>query len=105
MPGMYGFPGMSPQMGFTRNLDQYPYFGVNRPNIVAVTATWGWPSIPVDIQQAVIWTALSIGNSPGEPYRSESIENYSRTRGPEDAADPIPARAKAILEQYIIPRV
>lgn len=94
----------SPEMGFTYNLDTLAYKYPFKPNIITVTATWGWATIPDDVQQAVIWTALNLAESP-RPYTQESIENYSRTRGASDTEEPIPLRAQAILQNYIIPRV
>lgn len=99
--GIYG-RSLSPEMGFTFNLDRYEYRQLTRPNIVTVTALWGWPSIPYDVQQAVAWTALSLAETP-KPYTQESIEGYSRTRGPEE--DAIPQRAQVALLPYVVPAV
>ena len=94
--------GISPEMGFTYNLDTLWYKGSMRPNVVTVTGLWGWPVIPDDVQQAVAWVAISLDDSP-HPYQSESIENYSRTLGSEAGSEAIPDRAKAALTPYIIP--
>jgi hypothetical protein len=101
-PNAYGVG--SPEMGFTYNLDTLAYKLPSRPNIVIVTASWGWPAIPDDVKQATIITAeaMSEGN---RPYTQESIENYSRTRGASDLEEPLPLRAQAILQNYIVPRV
>lgn len=62
------------EMRFSQNLDQqgllfrsriFPFVDVN------VTATWGWPTVPADVQQAVIFTAqeydrATATNSSGE---------------------------------------
>lgn len=96
--------GISPEMGFTYNLDTLAYKYPFKPNIIDVTAIWGWPAIPEDIQQAAIWTAVSINESP-KPYASEAIENYSRTRGPGDTDEAIPIRAQVILDSYIWPKI
>jgi hypothetical protein len=106
LPGVYGFNGGSPHMGFTRNLDTMPWRAYHRPDIVSVTATWGWTAIPEDVQQATIWTAMSMVEDPGgTQYQSESIENYSRTRGPGAVDEGLPMKVQAILQPYIIPRV
>lgn len=96
--------GMSPEMGFKWNLDtvydRYPA----RPNVLSITATWGWPEFPVDIQRAAIWTALALAESPKE-YQQESISDYSRTRAQGVLNEPIPERAQIALAHYVIPRV
>ncbi len=92
----------SPEMGFTRNMDQLWYKYPFKPSLVTVTATWGWDTIPADVQRATAWTAIELSDKP-LPYQSESIANYSRTRGPNSEADAIPERAKAALAPYIIP--
>lgn len=100
----------SPEMGFERNLDTYYQYGGVRgygyPTIIEVTAVWGWPSIPEDIQQAVIWTALHLVTNPNS-YVSESIESYSRSysQGGGEIGDALPERARAVLLPYITPRV
>jgi hypothetical protein len=106
LPAIYGYGGGSPQMGFTRNLDTMPWASIRRPDIVSVTATYGWAAIPDDVQQAAIWTAMSLVESPkGTQYQSESIENYSRTRGPGTIDEAMPVKVQALLQPYIIPRV
>jgi hypothetical protein len=103
--GIYG-RGISPEMGFTYNLDTYSGYGAGafKPTLVSVTGVWGWPEIPADVQQAAIWTAMSIAESP-RPYTQESIEGYSRTRGAGVVHDAIPERAQLALLPYIIPQV
>lgn len=98
------YGGISPEMGFTYNLDTLAYRMPMKPQIVTVTGIWGWPEIPADVQQATIWTALSIAETP-RVYTQESIENYSRTRGGAVDAEPIPERAQAALMPYIIPQM
>lgn len=92
--------GISPAMGFTWNLDTYPMYA-NKPVYsisVSVTATWGWPTIPDDIQQAAIYTAAAMAESP-KPYISQQYQNYSvQMPLPFDCA--IPERAQALLDPY-----
>lgn len=104
LPQNFAGVGMSPEMGFAYNLDTLYYKYQERPNIVTVTALWGWPEIPEDVQQATIWTATAITET-SKPYTSESIEGYSRTRGAADDGEALPERAKAALAPYLIPRV
>jgi hypothetical protein len=95
---------ISPAMGFNYNLDTlYDRYSI-KPNIVKITGSWGWPEIPDDVKQAVIWTVASLTETE-RPYTQESIENYSRTRGGADSEEPIPLRAQAVLMNYIIPRL
>lgn len=96
--------GISPAMGFTYNLDTIDPRGYVKPMIVSVNATWGWPEIPYDVQQATIWTAVAINESPTS-YTQESIENYSHTKGPGSDLEAIPDRAQAALDPYIVPQV
>lgn len=93
----------SPAMGFTRNLDVFvAERGWVGTGFAKVDATWGWPVVPDDVKQAVIWTAAEMQNEPGA-YRSEAIANYSYSRDtpglPEQTA--IPARARDLLAPYI----
>jgi len=96
--------GISPEMGFAYNLDTLAYKYPFKPNVIDVTAIWGWLAIPADIEQATIWTSVSINENP-KPYASEAIENYSRTRGPGDTDEAIPPRAQVILDSYIWPKI
>ncbi len=99
-----GIGGISPEMGFAYNLDTLYYKYPTTPGFVTITAIWGWPYIPADVQQAVIWTATSIAETQ-RPYQQESIESYSRTRGPSDSAESLPERAQVALMPYIIPNL
>lgn len=88
--------GISPEMGFTWNLDRYE--GPQMPPIIEVTAVWGWPSIPEDVQQAAVWTAASFSEDARQ-ITSESIESFSRSINVLQPAA-IPSRAKDLLDQY-----
>jgi hypothetical protein len=98
--------GASPEMGFKRNLDQYPWS--YRKPLVRVTATWGWSAIPDDVKLA---TALTIGEFLGsqasqggsEGLTAEGIEGWSRAwgvRGGGATALAIPNRARDLLVGY-----
>lgn len=100
--------GISPEMGFTYNLDTLASkYGEDWPSIVSVTARWGWPSIPPDVQQAVVWTAQTMIDSGRGDYQSETIASYSRTKAYASvvADDPIPGKARAALQPYIVPNI
>lgn len=99
--------GISPEMGFTYNLDTLASKYPNSQALVNVTAVWGWPSIPEDIQQAAVWTAQSMLDSAGGEYQSQTIANYSRTKAYASVVegDPIPPKARAVLESYIMPNL
>lgn len=93
----------SPAMGFTRNLDRIvAERGWQGIGFVKVTAAWGWPDVPEDVKQAVIWTAAESADDPGSK-RSEAIANYSYSRDtpglPEQTA--IPQKAQDLLAPYV----
>lgn len=98
--------GLSPEMGFERNLDQYPWY-IRQP-LVKITANWGWASIPSDVQLA---TALTVGEFLGsqasaggsEGLTAEGIEGWTRAwgaRGGGAMALAIPNRARDLLVNY-----
>lgn len=97
---------ISPEMGFTRNLDvlyrERQFLAL--PLFVEVTATWGWPTVPDDVKQAVIWTAAQVAEEVGG-MRSESIAGYSYTRDTDPTtgqnSGAIPDRAKDVLAPYV----
>lgn len=101
----HSFPGSySPEMGFERNLDKLEI--VQRPILVTVTATWGWPQIPMDVKLAVAWTAQETLSSPASSdLRSEAIESYSRSWGQSvptlTGPEVLTPRAQSILTNYI----
>jgi hypothetical protein len=100
------YHGMSPQMGFTRNLDLLAREGRlpgSIPSTVKVTGTFGWPEVPEDVKLAVVWTIQDWLAAPkAANLTAESIEGFSRAwgriGGQESRA--IPSRALDILAQY-----
>lgn len=100
------YHGMSPQMGFTRNLDLLAREGRlpgSIPSVVKVTGTFGWPSVPEDVKLATVWTIQDWLAAPkAANLTAESIEGFSRAwgriGGQESRA--IPSRALDILAQY-----
>lgn len=91
----------SPEMGFTRNEDVYAHEGrylSAQETIIAVTARWGWLSIPADVKRAALWTAVAFYENP-RAYISESIGSYSRTSA-NPLTDALPPRAQAALEPH-----
>lgn len=108
LPGPYRVSG---EMGFTYNLDQWlaRSGGFNQETRVIVNATWGWATVPNDIQRATIWTASAyeaMSESAGGTMSSHSVADVSTSyvfnaaASNPDAQSDIPPRAKAILEQY-----
>jgi len=92
--------GISPAMGFTWGLDTYYLYAnpITRLLTVKITADWGWPIIPDDIQQAAVYTAAAMAESP-KPYMSQNYGSYSiQMPAPFDCA--IPERAQALLAPY-----
>ena len=107
LPGAPGSPGFSPEMGFNRNLDVY--YREHRfpvmPQVVAVTAVWGWPVVPPDVKQAVVWTIEDwVSRDEGEGLTSEAISGYARswdTGGKQaSSAMALPNRARDVLANY-----
>lgn len=90
----------SPEMGFKRNLDKLYGTMPMSAVLMTVTANWGWSEIPYDVRQAVIWTATALSEDPNG-YQSESIEGYSRSKGPFLPNEIIPQRGLAALDSYI----
>lgn len=100
--GPYG--GLSPQMGFKRNLDQYEWYP--KPPTMSVTGVWGWADVPADVKLAAAWTVQDAlaRDGGGGPLQSESIAGYSRSWAvaPSGAGGmlSIPNRARDILANY-----
>jgi hypothetical protein len=87
----------SREMGFTWNLDRYE--GPMGPGpTVEVTAIWGWPEIPEDVQQATVWTAAAFAEDARQ-VTAESIEGFSRSMNV-IAPTALPLRARDLLDEY-----
>lgn len=100
--------GISPEMGFERNLDQYPATRF-KASTVAITAQWGWPEIPEDVKLAVALTikqfVSSAGGGSAEGLTAEAIEGFSRSWGARSGATgvaslAVPNRARDLLSTY-----
>lgn len=98
-------------MGFTQNLDRLLSAGGLPELSVSVAGTWGWPAVPADIQQAVIWTAHyfeqntpSAGQAGGVASKSvaEVAESYFSDVQSQQAPEPeaLPSAARAIVDSY-----
>lgn len=102
------FPGgASPEMGFTHNADVAYAEGRwrSKPTMVQVTATWGWPFIPPDVQMAAKWTLDDwLARRAETAAPAEAIESYSRNFGNaisgEAVSWAIPMRARDLLSPY-----
>ncbi len=103
-----GFHGFSPEMGFKQNMDVYARegrFGTLTDAVVRVTGTFGWPAVPADVQQAVVWSMQEwVSRKGDEALTAEAIEGYSRSWGRAGAAAgtalALPNRARDILYMY-----
>lgn len=107
LPGFIGSAGFSAAMGFRYNLDVYvgDYGTPSVPTILKVTGTWGWPIVPDDVKQAVIWSIDEWkSRDAGEGLTAEAIASYSRSwggRGGQATASlAIPDRARDVLSAY-----
>lgn len=105
----YALYPMSPEMGFTRNIDRLAAEGrwIGAPPVVVVNAVWGWPTIPEPVKVATAWTMRDWMSRPsGDAVTAESIVDYSRTygartpQGGAPASPSIPSAAKDLLAQY-----
>jgi hypothetical protein len=103
-----GFPGgASPAMGFKNNADVAWAEGRwhSKPVMVSVAATWGWASIPPDVQMAAKWTLDDwLARRPETAAPAEAIESYSRNFGSalsgEAVSWALPIRARDLLSPY-----
>ena len=81
----------------TRNGDRYEGT-VGPPPLLEVTAVWGWPVIPEDVQQATVWAAAAFAEDARQ-ITSESIEGFSRSMNVL-APTALPLRSRDLLDQY-----
>ncbi len=105
--GGWAFAGVSPEMGFERNLDvwvrEHGFAGGGGQ--VRVTATWGWPTVPGAVKMAAIWTMQAWLSRPqGQGLTAEAIEGWSRSWGNNaNNSQPrlaIPDEARDLLVQF-----
>lgn len=89
-------PG-SREMGFTWNWDRYEG-PIGPPPVLEVTAVWGWPEIPEDVQQATVWASAAFAEDARQ-ITSESIEGFSRSMNVL-APTALPLRSRDLLDQY-----
>lgn len=95
--------GVSPEMGFMRNLDRLSYRPWPQISFVDVTARWGWATVPGMVKQATVWIAASFMDNP-RPVVSKSVADVSYTY-PNPNNDLIPDRAKVALDYYVRPQI
>lgn len=100
------------EMGFLQNLDRFIAQPGGFPELTTtVNAAYGWPTVPDDVKRAVAITAWDYvqtsptGGQAGE-LASESVAEVARSWFAEQSGEgvgspePIPARARALLEAY-----
>ncbi len=97
--------GLSPEMGFTYNLDVFLRERTPAGVTVTVNADWGWPDVPEDVKLAATWTASEFmrSASPEGAVASESVAEVARSYAIAQAQgrpEGIPARAREVLDQY-----
>lgn len=97
--------GGSPEMGFTRNLDQYPSLMLRKSPLISVTALWGWSEVPGDVKLAATLTTREFLRSSGnksENLSAEAIEGFSRSWANANgvASLAVPNRARDLLAPY-----
>src|SRR4051794_14536008 len=103
-------PGGSPEMGFTSNLDRFPFRALSTPLTVKVTGDFGWPTPPDFVKQATVWTVdewlrdISGGGESG-PLSGESIADFSqswavaaRATAGTGVLSALPERARDVLD-------
>lgn len=105
--GGWAFGGISPEMGFERNLDvwvrEHGFAGGGGQ--VKVGATWGWPTVPGAVKMAAIWTMQAWLSRPqGQGLTAEAIEGWSRSWGNSASGSTprlaIPDEARDLLVQF-----
>lgn len=101
--------GMSPEMGFTFNLDQFPFVARTTPLTVDVTGDFGWPDVPEFAKQAAIWTVDNWLTDPtgstGGQLSSEAIADFSQAwsvpQVPAAVLSALPERAREVLDPIV----
>ena len=97
--------GLSPEMGFTYNLDVFLRERGTQAVTVTVNADWGWPVVPADVKLAAVWTVSEFMReaSPSGAVASESVAEVARSYALAQAQgkpEAIPGRAREVLDQY-----
>ena len=101
--------GMSPEMGFTWNLDRYPFLAHTTPLTVSVTGDYGWPNPPAFVKEAAVWTVenwlLDTSGEGGGPLSSESIADFSQAWAvpvvQETVRSSLPDRVREVLDPIV----
>lgn len=93
---------MSPEMGFAWNLDMLYLYGLGfqQYSAVAVTATFGWATVPADVVQAALWTVAEFAASPPEGFTHLGIDSYNVSQAAGAQQRAIPDRARDLLAPY-----
>lgn len=95
---------MSPAMGFTYNLDTFQLYGLvglaQQYSSVAVTATFGYPSVPPDVVQAALITTGTLAATSTDPYQHVAISSYAVTKDGTASNKAIASQALDLLAPY-----
>jgi hypothetical protein len=97
--------GLSPEMGFTYNLDVFLRERGRQAVAVTVNADWGWPDVPDDVKMATAWTVGAMMQNPAAAGQlsAESVAEVARSyalQAAQGTPEGIPARARELLDQY-----
>lgn len=98
------YRGVSPEMGFTWNLDVFGFRARRYPVQVEVTGTFGFPTAPGAVKLAAYYMISDqLQGTPLENLQSESIDTYSRSWASEgeDTTTAIPQRSIRLLDPYV----
>lgn len=93
----------SSEMGFERNLDTLD-LSYRQPT-VSVTATFGWPEVPADVQLATAYTVKAHieSGAKSDDLSAEAIAGFSRSWNRNQAGPrlAIPGSARDLLTGYV----
>lgn len=102
LPDTLGALPISPEMGFTYNLDRlasrFPAQLVN----IDITATFGWAEVPNTIAMAAYWTVYDWIKRPDSDLTGEAIASFSRqwAQTTADSGPALPSRVRDLLQNY-----
>lgn len=97
--------GVSPEMGFTYNLDTFIRERGQHAYEVVVNADWGVSAVPADVKMAAVWTVASMMQNPAAEgaLTSESVAEVARayaSKAAQGEPTAVPPRARELLDPY-----